>query len=326
MKLGKISESVLKRTIIKEIKYKRKDVKKGSSVGNDAAVYEKKDAEPVTTIASYSGDFLLSAKRAFFAAVNSMCAKGAEPVGAMVSIMMSETQKESQLRAVMVALDELAAKLNVQITGGHTETTDKIQNPVVTVTAFGYMTKPYAEGVIKDYAGLDVVMIGEAGLEGTAVLAIEKEEELKKRFTGRYIQAAKRCVEELDIKSEAAVAVQHGGIAMHDTSKGGVFAAIWELSEYLKCGMNVDLKTIPIRQETIEFCEYFDMNPYFICSQGGLLVVTKNGELLVDKIRKTGKVAALIGHTTVGCEKAIINNDEKRFLEPPKAGKKEYSI
>ena len=122
---------------------------------------------------------------------------------------------------------------------------------------------------------------------------------------------------------EAAVAEQHGGKAMHDTSKGGVFTSLWELSEYLKCGMEINLRSIPIRQETIELCEYFNLNPYFINSLGGLLVVTEDGGSLVKKAEALGKAAAVIGHTVNGHQKTVINNDEKRYLEAPRAGKPE---
>lgn len=333
MKIGKISESVLKRTIIKEIKHKRKDVLKGAAIGNDGAVYKKDDREPVTSIATYSGDFLYSAKRAFAAAINSLAARGAEPVGVMVSILMPESEKESHLREVMSTLDDMAKEVNVQITGGHTETASNVNICVVTASAFGFMRKPFTDKVLKKYAedgkdieNLQVVMVSYAGIEGTALIVKEKENELRTRFTRSYIDKVRNFENELIVSSEAAVAVKHGVKAMRDTSKGGVFGAIWELSEYLKCGMKIDLKAIPIKQETIEFCEFFDLNPYFIPAQGGLLIVCENGKQLVDKLLEEGKVAAVIGHLTKDTKKAIENNGEVRYLEPPKAGKMEYCI
>lgn len=326
MKTGKISESVLKRTIIKEIKYKNKAVKKGASVGNDAAILKGCEKDMVSSVASYGGNLLMSAKRAFAGAVNSLAAKGAEPVAVTVSIMLPESAKESHLRAAMIALDELGEKIKVQVAGGHTETLSELSIPVVTINALGYLREPYMEADKKSAAGLDIVMAGETGLEGTAVLAVDREAELKERFTQSYINKAKEAAYDMCVLSEAAVAVQHGATAMHDTSKGGVFGALWELGEYLKCGMNINLKSIPIRQETVELCEYFDMNPYFIPSLGGIIIATRNGELLVQKFKEMGKKAAVIGYTVEGHDKAIINNDEKRFLEPPKAGKAEYNI
>ncbi len=326
MKIGKISESVLKRTIIKEIKYKRKDVKKGAAIGNDATVFKGCDRDMASSMATYAGEIVFAAKRAFAGAINSLSAKGAEPVAVMVSVLMPDTVKESHLRNMMVMLDSLGAGINVQIAGGHTETSDKISVPVVTINAFGYMYQPYddKENKTKNHIGLDVIMVGETALEGTAVLAVEKEEALRERFTASYINKAKAFSDEILTASEAAVAMQHGAIAMHDISKGGVFGALWELGEYLKCGVNINLKAIPIRQETVELCEYFDINPYFLNGAGGLLIVAPNGEAVVEALKECKKTAVVIGCTTEGHDKAIINNDERRFLEPPKAGNGMY--
>ncbi len=82
---------------------------------------------------------------------------------------------------------------------------------------------------------------------------------------------------------------------MKDISRSGVFAALWELSEKLQCGFYADLKKIPIRQECIEICEYFDLNPYHLYGQGAILALVPSGGLErgAEKKEKTaGKTAA----------------------------------
>lgn len=327
MKIGKISESVLKRTVIKEIKYKNKTVKKGSAVGSDGAVFATDGRDMVSSISTYMGDIILCGKRAFAGAVNSVAAGEAKPFAVQVSVLMPESIKENRLRALMVTLHDMGEAIGVQIAGGHTETVSGIEKPVITVTAYGYREKMFDGQTYKGLdEGYDIVMIGEAGLEGTAVLAIEKETALRERFTAGYIEKAKAYAEGLVIVNEAAVAVQHGGRAMHDTSKGGIFGALWELGERLKCGLEVNLRAIPIKQETIEICEHFDLNPYFINSSGALLVVVKDGESLVRSMTGTKKPVSVIGHTVSGHQKTIINNDEKRYLESPRSGKPEENL
>lgn len=61
---------------------------------------------------------------------------------------------------------------------------------------------------------------------------------------------------------------------MHDLSQGGIFTALWEMAERAGVGLEVDLKRIPVKQETIELCEYFDINPYNLYSAGALLIGT----------------------------------------------------
>lgn len=57
--------------------------------------------------------------------------------------------------------------------------------------------------------------------------------------------------------SEAAVAARSGVSAMHDITEGGIFGALWEMAEASGVGLEIDLKKIPVRQETIEICEFF---------------------------------------------------------------------
>ena len=76
------------------------------------------------------------------------------------------------------------------------------------------------------------------------------------------------------------------------------------------------MKKIPVRQETIEICEFYDLNPYEFLSGGALLMVTENGDALVEALMQEGISAAVIGMTTGGNDKIIRNQDETRYLEP----------
>lgn len=83
-------------------------------------------------------------------------------------------------------------------------------------------------------------------------------------------------------------------------------------------GLSIDLKKIPVKQETIEICEFFDLNPYELLSGGSLLIAASDGEELVEGLKETGVSAAVIGKTTGSNDKIIRNKEEVRFLEPTK--------
>ena len=68
----------------------------------------------------------------------------------------------------------------------------------------------------------------------------------------------------------------------------------------------------------MEVCEFFGYNPYEIRSDGALLMVTDDSHTLIEALAKQGITAAVIGVTTDGNDKVILNDDEKRFLEPPR--------
>ena len=80
-------------------------------------------------------------------------------------------------------------------------------------------------------------------------------------------------------------------------------------------GLEIELKKIPIRQETVEICEFFDINPYKLISGGCMLIAAKNGEQLQGMLEKQGIPASLIGSTTSGNDRVLLNGEERRFLE-----------
>ena len=133
--------------------------------------------------------------------------------------------------------------------------------------------------------------------------------------TQPFLDKAAKYIDYLSIRSEAAVAAKSGVAAMHDLSEGGVFGALWELGQCSGVGLEIDLKKIPIRQETIEICEFFDLNPYKLLSGGSLLLAAADGNALVHAIRQAGGEAVIIGRTIDSNDRVLINGEERRFLE-----------
>jgi hydrogenase maturation factor len=322
MKVGKISEPVLKRSVLKKIAYKDKTVISRAAVGHDSAVMKNINGDKllVTATETVVAKRDYHHNRAFIKAVNNVAAVGGTPAYAQISIVLPEGMREIKLKMLMDEMSELAAKLKIHITGGHTAVSDAVLKPVVTVTVMGYADEEKAVCRYKESvkAGFDIVMTKAAGLEGTALLAEEYEEEFLKRFTPLYVNSAKKFIEHISVMEEAEIARDYGVAAMHDMSEGGVFGALWELGEAMNHGLKVDLKRINIRQETIELTNHLNINPYLMPSSGSLLMVTSDGLGLVSRLEENGIDAYIIGKVTEDNDKVIINEDEKRFLEPPK--------
>ena len=111
----------------------------------------------------------------------------------------------------------------------------------------------------------------------------------------------------LSVLPEAKIAMAYGASAMHDITEGGVLGALWEMAEGAGVGLDVDMKRIPIRQETIELCEHFGMNPYLMMSSGSMMIAADHGEGLVHALRKEGIPAAVIGRAVKGNERILRN-------------------
>ena len=123
----------------------------------------------------------------------------------------------------------------------------------------------------------------------------------------------------LSVLPEAMIAREHAVAAMHDVTEGGIFGALWEMAEASGVGLEIDLKKIPVRQETIELCEFFDVNPYELISSGCMLMAAADGNTIVRELEKAGIHAVVAGKATAGNDRILYADKECRFLEPPKA-------
>jgi hydrogenase maturation factor len=116
---------------------------------------------------------------------------------------------------------------------------------------------------------------------------------------------------------EAAVAIKSGVCAIHNVSEGGILAALWELAEGAGVGLTIDLKKLPIRQETVEICNHCNVNPYELLSGGCLLMTTSDGLGLVTALQQKEIPAVVVGKTTDSKDRLILNEDEVRYLDRP---------
>lgn len=250
-----------------------------------------------------------------YAALNNLYCSGAWAYGIMVNLLLPTSANENELREWVKAIEAVCEKEKVAVLGGHTEVVRAVSEPMVTVTALGTVdeTARIKTGTVKP--GMDILITKQVALEGTAILATQREEELRSRYAAPFIDRAKRFTDYLSIRSEAAVAAKSGVAAMHDISEGGVFGALWELGQSSGVGLEIDLKKIPIRQETVEICEFFDINPYKLVSGGAAVMAATDGNALVHALRLAGVEAVIVGKATDSNDRVLINGDERRFLE-----------
>lgn len=320
IKNGKISESVLTRSVLRQIKTKRNEVICGAGIGEDCAVLSFDDSEEtVLSTNPVSAPTDMVCVYGIHKALNNIAIAGAEPVAVMLSAMLPEGIEEKELQNMMKQTENLCAALHVELIGGHTQVMEELKEPIVTVTGIGKREKGIAVNAHAVRAGQDVVVSKWIGLEGTVRIAKEHKNELMTRYPVKMIDEAIAFEHFLSIIPEAATAVMSGVCGMHDVSQGGIFGALWELAQKAGVGLEINLKKLPIRQETVEICEFYNLNPYELLSGGCLLMTTEDGVALTMALEKEGIPAVIVGKTTAGNDRVLFNEEEQRFLEPPKA-------
>lgn len=325
MRTGKISETVLKRSVLKQITYRSGTLALGPAAGESfgklaLAVGEKAGEKKHLLAASVSvkGNAERAGKRAFYRLANDMAAAGGRLIGMLVNLYLPVADSEPILKTVMRELAQLSSSYQVDVLGGSTEVLEELSEPVISLSGTGFAPAGTDVRSGNLEPGFDLVMTKWAGQTGAAELVMGEERSgLRARFSQDFLDRAASGVREMSCDAEAQAAVLYGAAALCSVGGKGVFGSLWEMAEASGTGIRVDLKKIPIRQETIEICEYFDRNPYLIVSDGVLLAGTKNGAGLVEHLTARGVPAAVIGTATGGRDRVIVNGDETRFLVPP---------
>ena len=319
MKVGKVPENVLKRSVFKQLHTTRKEVLLGAGVGEDCAAMKLAEDEvfvistdPITGAAKDIGALAVQIT------VNDLASAGAEPIGIMLTVLLPENAEEKDLKTVMAQVEEACEKNRIQVMGGHTEVTKVVNQSVISVTGVGKAKEGRVISTAGVKPGMDIIVTKWIGIEGTAILAKEKEAVLRERYSQPFIDKAKELDRYISVLSEAATAVKSGVAAMHDVTEGGIFGALWEIAEASGVGLEIDLKKIPLKQETVEICEFFGINPYELISSGSMLMAAEDGNGLVMELEKAGIPAVVIGKATDSNDRVLLNEEERRFLEPPK--------
>jgi len=317
MKSGKVSEAVLKRSILKTVnKQEKQQMTSGAAVGSDAGMFipEEMAQEMATSCTTLSGCEEGLAAVAVSRACNSLAAAGGNPAAVTAQLVLPETLEEKELKELMKELVRACEQTGTVLVNGHTQISSFVTEPVISVTVIG--SAPESTTLEETVSGSDLVMTKSTGLAGAALLAKHYRENLHERYTYSFIDKAAARETELSVLPEVKVVKELGIHHMHDVAEGGVFGAVWELCERLGAGVELDLKKIPICQETVEICEYFDVNPYQLKGDGALLFLTQDSASAVKTLAAAGIPAAVIGRMNEGNDRVLINEDETRFLEP----------
>lgn len=169
-------------------------------------------------------------------------------------------------------------------------------------------------GMVKP--GQDLVAAGYAGFAGTVKIAREREGELHQWFSSQYIDRILNGDFLLPV-NEPGEFKDLGASEWEPVKEGGILKALWDLSGAYMTGIRFELRKIPVKQETIEICERFDLNPYRLYSEGCFLLTADNGGDLVSALKERGIKAEVIGKVTDGIKRIIVHEDGMGYLDRP---------
>ncbi len=251
------------------------------------------------------------------AAVNSLRAAGAEDIGAGIQITYPPRIDRTAVYRTEKNVRAECKKRGIKLLESRLFEQPLIKVPSAAVSCIAEVKGRKAGGVQKSFAGMDIVLSKWVGMDGMLLVSRERADDLKKRFTPSFIRQIMSYEKELFAGAETVIAKDMDVLEVRQITRGGIFAALWELASELGTGLDLDMKCFSILQETVEVCEYFRLNPYQLTSAGSFLFVTEDGEALKEAFLKEGIMASVIGKTADGRGKIIRNGEDMRFIDRP---------
>ncbi len=306
---GTINTRILKRSILKHIA--RNDIT-GVGVGMDYAVLDKTSSPSVLIVAD--GYSAISEGMALQRALNNLATAGARAEKIMISLIANSDCTEQIIRDKMNSACKLAKERGLHIIGGNTAINGDGENLAITITAYG-RTDESILNQLSDKAvdGDVIIIIGDAGAYGTSLIAETRGEEMLSRFAESYIASMHISEDKLDIYDKCQALIEGGVSMIHDVSFGGIYRTLVEVSERTGLGIDILHEDIPIKQNTIEACEFWNINPYQLLGTGGIVAVCHEEKLndIKAALEKRGIEYSVAGKLTKDGARVVHSGDDR---------------
>jgi hydrogenase maturation factor len=284
--LGKLNFDILEKLLKKYPGVFDERLVVGPKVGEDAAVIDFPDryliakTDPITFAMDEIGWYAVHIN------ANDVAIRGAKPKWFQPAILLPEERStEGLVEEIFRQISRACRDLEVTIVGGHTEITHSLDRPIVVGSMFGEVEKEKLVTTSGARPGDDILLTKGIVIEGTAIIAREKHEDLRKRgYDEEFIQ---RCMDYLykpgiSVVKDALLANQFEIHSMHDPTEGGL----------LIYGDRIDL--LP---DSKRLCAEYGLNPLGTITSGSLILAAdpENSKKVLEVYLNSGIRASVIG-------------------------------
>jgi hydrogenase expression/formation protein HypE len=319
--LGKIPIEILKDVIFQNLGSKRDEVVLGPSAGFDGAVIDVGSKSLIVSTDPITGAIERLGWLAVNINANDIATFGVEPAFFLSCILLPENANRQIVETISAQMNKAAKKLGIAIVGGHCEVTLGLTNPIVVGCAMGLTEKGNYVTAGGAKLGDKLILTKSAGIEGTAILATDREERLKKAMTTTILQNAKNSYNQISVVKDAITAFKTGGVhAMHDPTEGGVAGGIHEMADASNLGVEILEEKIPVQPETAEICKFFKIDPLQLISSGALLISTKPEftTKIIESLEQQKIHASIIGEFSKNLHERTMTGKDKKIRALPR--------
>jgi hydrogenase maturation factor len=290
----------------------------GPGIGRDAAVIDAggprllvAKSDPITFATDAIGWYAVHIN------ANDVACLGGAPAWFLATVLLPEGASPSLAGEIFRQIDEACAGLGIELVGGHTEITYRLDRPLVSGALIGEVER---DGLVRPDGAQDgdaIILTKGIAIEGTAVLAREAEDTLRARgVEPATLERAKQYIFEpgISVVSEARAACGAVRVhAMHDPTEGGLASALYEMAQAADTGIAVQSEAIPVLEETRAICRAAGLDPMGLLASGALLLAVAEADCdrAMAAVQSAGVGATRLGKISRAVSGVIIDSDNQ---------------
>lgn len=298
--IGKLPVSLLRTLLDRVARTHDPRLAVGAGIGLDAAAidtgtrYLVAKTDPITFVAEEIGTYALAIN------ANDLATMGAVARWFLAALLLPAGTTAAQASRIFSQLGRACRTFNVSLAGGHTEITDAVSRPVVVGCLLGECPKERLLTTAGARVGDVLLLTKGIPIEAVSILARERSEELRRRYSPRFLARCRRYLTNpgISIVRDAMIATAAGGVhAMHDPTEGGLSTALYELAEAAGVGVLVEETAIPVLPEGKRLCADFGLDPLGAIASGALVICADpaHERAILRRLARAGIAATRIG-------------------------------
>jgi hydrogenase expression/formation protein HypE len=279
------------------------DILVGPGIGRDAAaiavgervIVAKND--PITFASEGGAAHLVEVN------ANDVACMGATPRWLLVTALLPYGFTPADVLNQFAELRETCRHRSVELIGGHTEIVPGLARPILVGMMLGDAFPHELLRPGRAQPGDVLLLTRGLAIEGTALLARERADELRELIGEEILGAAERLIVDpgISVVAEAEIARRSGEVtALHDPTEGGLASAVREMATVSGTGVEIDAEAIPILAETRAVAQALGIDPLGMLASGSLLIATRPEGVsrIVHDIEAAGIPVSVVGRLT----------------------------
>jgi hydrogenase maturation factor len=251
---------------------------------------------------------------------NDVSTMGATPRWLLLTLLLPEQGVTREaVDQIFSQVDRACQELGIVLCGGHTEITHGLDRPIAIGLMLGEVEKEDLVCTAGARTGDDLILTKGIAIEGTAVLALEKGDQLQERLGPEFVARGRRFLREpgISVVRDAEIVCHTARPnAMHDPTEGGLATGLWEVAQASGKGLLVDMAQIHVYPETEAYCQALELDPLGLIASGSLLVAAapEDSGRMVAALNGAGIPATRIGRVVAG--PPVVQAETKEGLLP----------